>query len=98
MDRDQFILALMETAGIGDRTLAAILRRNAVLRREPDEMRSLSTEAIGREYELNPAVSEALRRTLNSDPDGRAALSRRLAGAGICIVSIVDASYPRRLT
>src|SRR5690349_8438873 len=98
MDAAQFVLTLMDTSGIGDRTLASILRRNAVLRREPAQMLSLPADALAREYDLKDTLADALLRCASKAGEKNALLSKRLSESGVSILSIVDASYPHRLT
>src|SRR5262249_39165586 len=59
---------------------------------------SFSASAIAKEYALKPDSAEALHSSIRSARESNKALSRRLTETGVSIVSIVDASYPRRLT
>lgn len=97
LEHCEFILLLMSTPGIGDRTLKAILRRNAIVRRSPEEFLSLSSKDLIGEYELKSDVAESLRRRSHVDQKEAEAGARWLRRNEIALLTCNDATYPRRL-
>ena len=90
-------LMLLETPGIGAKTLAAVLRRNAVARRTPDQFLGLSAESLAEEYGIRRAVAARLAVEIRRRREESELQARWLARNGISLVTLLDATYPVRL-
>jgi len=97
VDTQRLMLLLMETPGIGPRALGAVLRRNAVARRTPEEFLALPAEVLRVEYGIRRDSAELLRRSRERLLMEAEASARWLARAGVQLVAEMDAAYPDRL-
>ncbi len=91
-------LMLLETPGIGAKTLAAVLRRNAVARRTPDQFLGLSPESLAEEYGIRRASAARLAIEIRRRREESELQARWLARNGISLVTLLDATYPVRLS
>ena len=91
------LLTLLETPGVGGKTLASVLRRNAVARRAPDEFLRMPADAMAEEYGIRPSVAARLAVDFRCRREQAAEQARWLGRSGVSLVTIVDASYPARL-
>jgi predicted Rossmann fold nucleotide-binding protein DprA/Smf involved in DNA uptake len=97
MDTTELILLLSEVPGIGDRTLAGILRKNSVLRRSPEEFLCLSPEMLRDEYDLLKKPAACVAAITPALKEAASATARSLRRAGVTVVTLLDAVYPARL-
>jgi hypothetical protein len=97
MDTAQLVLLLSEAPGIGDKSLGAILRRNAVLRRSPEEFLGLSVAALTEEYGLRPEAAKQIGKITPALRDAAAATAKSVRRSGIQMLTLLDAVYPERL-
>jgi hypothetical protein len=97
MDATQLILLLVDTPGIGEKTIAAILRRNAITRREPNEMVAFSEEDLVREYGIRPSAAKQFKLRAESESERLRDTARLLSRSGISLVTCLDAAYPAHL-
>jgi len=97
MDSDELILMLSATQGIGEKTLASVLHRNAVLRRTPREFLALNVDALVEEYGFRrDAAQQFVQRDSNIE-DVAVSAAREMRRAGIRIITLQDATYPSQL-
>jgi hypothetical protein len=89
---------LLETRGIGAKTLSAILRRNAVARRTPAEFLSLSAQEWTEEYGIRKASAARLMAEVRRKRESAELTARWLAKSGVSLITLLDASYPARLS
>jgi predicted Rossmann fold nucleotide-binding protein DprA/Smf involved in DNA uptake len=97
MDAMEFILLLMEVPGIGDRTLAAILRRNAVARRSPEQFLHLSPAQWVEEYGMRRGAAARLASAARARRVEAEETARKLRRTGVSVLTLLDATYPARL-
>lgn len=97
MDTTELILLLSEVSGIGEKSLAAILRRNAVIRRSPEAFLALPAAQIVEEYGLRAEAAALLIASAQKKIPEVAATARQLRRAGVQVLSLLDATYPSRL-
>lgn len=97
MDIDELVLLLAATSGIGDRALARILRRSAVLRRAPDEFLRTAERDLLEAYGLKPEQAHRVASVTQADLEAAAVQARNLRRMGVHIVTLLDAAYPRAL-
>lgn len=97
MDTTQLVLLLSAVAGIGERTLAHLLRRNAALRRSPGELLALSPAALARDYELRQEVAERVAALTAGRRRHAEEMARQMHRAGVQVITFLDAAYPPRL-
>lgn len=90
-------LALLNTPGIGGRTLTRILTRCDLLSVQPYDFMRLSMETMVEEYGLKRSVAE----NWVVGREGRLEVAKRLAAQmeaqGVRLVTLADASYPSLL-
>jgi hypothetical protein len=98
MNTTQFLLLLMETPGIGDQTITTVLRKNAVLRREPDGMMGMPVDSLVKEYGIRRPAAESLIRRAGDKNERLEAAAKLMSTNGISLITLVDAIYPARLT
>src|SRR5438093_7995022 len=89
---------LLETPGIGWRTLASILRRNSVARRSADEFLRLSPEQMAEEYGIRKAAAARLCTGIRSQRERAEEQAKWLARSGVNLLTILDATYPPQLS
>ena len=89
-----FSLLLAMTPRVGTKSLIAVLSRNEMLSRTPEEFLSLSPEAMIEEYGLKKAAAA----NLTQDPAGllksTAETEARLSALGVLWITGADAHYP----
>jgi len=88
---------LLETPGIGPKSLGAILRKNAILRRTPRDFLGLSVAALRQEYGIRREPAQRLLQEAAQRYEQAAALNRDLARNGVSVVTLIDATYPSTL-
>ena len=88
---------LLETPGIGWKTLAAVLRRNAVTRRTPEEFLQLPPSALAEEYGIRRPAAGVLQGRIRAGAEPAMELTRWLSKNGVGVVTLLDATYPREL-
>src|SRR5689334_21326318 len=98
METTELILLLMDIPGIGGRTIEAVLRKNAVIRRPPDELLALPKSALCADYGLRSQTAAQL-----TDISMQARKQAEADGAwlrqhGVSLISSLDASYPVRFS
>lgn len=97
MDTTQLILLLSSVPGIGEHTLARLLRRNAVLRRSPEELLALNPTSLMRDYELRQEVAERVAGLTASQRRHAEEMARQMHRTGVQVITFLDAAYPPRL-
>ena len=97
MDTEELVLLLAAAPGIGDRTIAHILRRLAVLRSTPDEFLHAPPSDLQAEFGLRADSARRIESLSQSDREAACELARYLRRAGIVFCTVLDASYPRSL-
>jgi len=97
MDAIELILLLSEVPGIGEKTLAAVLRRNAVLRRTPEQMLRLPPDELAAEYVMRREVADEVAALTPATRDAATALGRDLRRRRVAVLTLLDATYPARL-
>lgn len=90
-------LALALTPGIGGKTVTRILTRGDLMGVSPDEFLKLSVEALREEYKLPPKLAQLWAETRSSRISDAETLQKRLDVEGVRIVTLADATYPRRV-
>ena len=87
-------LHLAMTPGIGGRTVARVVARNAVLSRSPEEFLRLASEAWREEYRISKRSAALL---ASGGPDAiraTADLEARLESLGVVLFTAADVHYP----
>lgn len=97
MEATELILLLQSVPGVGERTVEAVLRRNAILRRSPDEFLHLSSERIHTEVKMRRESAETLLRELPDRRERACEEARFLRRNGVTVINILEAAYPTRL-
>jgi hypothetical protein len=97
-DSSTFTLALLETPGIGWKTLGAILRRSAVAGRAPHQFLDLSPDDLAREYGIRRSTAEQLPRHIRIRLSDSEQNARWMARNGVSVITILDATYPAALS
>jgi DNA processing protein len=97
MDTTELILLLSEVPGIGDKTMAGILRKNAVLRRTAREFLALPELRLREEYGIAERPAACISAITPTLKDAAAATVRGLRRSGITLLTLLDAVYPKRL-
>ncbi|MCC6730087.1 MAG: hypothetical protein IT208_12185 [Chthonomonadales bacterium] len=97
MDLVELALTLGEVPGIGPRTLAAVLRRGAVLRLAPDDVLRLPAGDLASALGIHRPAAEALASSGSRLAARAAQDARMLRRAGVRVVTLLDATYPRAL-
>lgn len=97
MDVTELILLLSDVPGVGEKTLAAILHRNAVLRRTPDLFLALGVDQFVEEYGLRREAAQRVSAASAGERNRAAALAREMRRGGVHLLTVLDAAYPRLL-
>jgi len=97
MDTTELVLLLSEVPGIGDKTVESIVRRNAVLRRTPDEFLRLTAAQLAADYGIRHEVGARLVESARTRREEVAATAKHLRRAGVHVLTLLDATYPPRL-
>jgi hypothetical protein len=97
MEAAELILLLLDTPGIGEQSLGAVLRRNAISGRSPEEFLSLPVHALAVEYGIRRSAAELLLDATSSRRSVAEEQARWLRRTGVNLVTLLDASYPQRL-
>jgi DNA processing protein len=90
-------LALALTPGIGGKTVTRILTRGDLMGVCPTEFLSLSEEALREEYKLTPKIARLWVETRATRIEEAEGLQKRLDVEGVRIITLADATYPRRV-
>jgi predicted Rossmann fold nucleotide-binding protein DprA/Smf involved in DNA uptake len=96
MNVTELILLLSEVTGIGDKTIAAVLHRNALLRRTPGQFIALGADRWVEEYGFRRDAAVALDGVARSGLHGATTLAREMHKAGIRLLTVQDAASPNR--
>jgi len=98
IDSLQFIFLLMDTPGIGDHAVRSILSRSAVAGFSPGEVLRLAPERIAENFGIPITVAGDLTANLPARLDSSAESARWARRHNVAALSILDASYPDRLS
>jgi predicted Rossmann fold nucleotide-binding protein DprA/Smf involved in DNA uptake len=97
MDSVELILLVSAVPGIGEKSLGAILHRNAVLRRTPDEFLRRPANELTAEYGVRRDAAELIASLGRERIQEASRLAREIRRAGIAVLTSQDAVYPKRL-
>jgi predicted Rossmann fold nucleotide-binding protein DprA/Smf involved in DNA uptake len=97
MDVTELILLLSDVSGVGEKTLAAVLQRNAVLRRAPEQFLALDADRLVDEYGFRREAAQHVQSLTSASSDKAIAAAREMRRPGIQLLTIMDAAYPKRL-
>ncbi len=97
MNQTAFILILSGVPGVGDATLGAILRGNAIFRRTPEDFLHLSSEKMVQDYKIRKSVADKFTQFTPEIKSKAIASALSIARASVELVTIIDATYPQRL-
>ncbi len=97
MDTTGLVLLLSDIPGVGEKTLAVVLRRNAVLRRSSEEFLRCSVGELVQEYGMRREAANTLAALSAAQCEEGMAIARQLRRAGVSVLTLLDASYPTRL-
>ena len=98
IDRSIFNLALLETPGIGWKTLGAILRRSAVAGRTPQQFLDLPPDEMAREYGIRRSAAQQLAGQIRARLSDSEQNARWMSRNGVSVATILDATYPAALS
>lgn len=97
MDTIELVLLLSEVSGVGEKTLAAVLHRNAVLRRAPETFLALNADRLVEEYGFRREAAQEVVSLSAAAREKAAATAREMRRGTIQLLTSLDAAYPRRL-
>lgn len=97
MSPRSFALLLAMTSGIGGRTVARVVARNALLARSPEEFLALSPQVWQEDYRMSAKAAAALTLRISDARKEIEALERRLNERAVSWVTAADAHYPQAL-
>lgn len=88
-------LHLAMTPGIGGKTVARVVERNALLGRAPEEFLSLGEASLREEYRLSKRSAAALGEGGSDASKRTEELERRLESLGVVLFTAADPHYPK---
>ncbi len=97
MEMTHFILMLCETPGVGPKTIAAILHRNAALRRSPEEFLDLTPDQMHRQYDIRYEIAQDLGSNWTTRYPAATEMAQYLRRNGITLINYLEAMYPQKL-
>ncbi|MCX6358912.1 MAG: hypothetical protein NT029_03820 [Armatimonadetes bacterium] len=97
MDDAELAFSLAAVPGIGEKSIAAILRRVAVGGMSPVALLEMGAPALMGEFGLRHAAADAIVQGLRPAAERAALELRRLRRQGVQLLTVADASYPAAL-
>lgn len=97
MDVTELILLLSGVPGVGDKTLSAVLSRNAVLRRSPVQFLSLDADRLVDEYGFRRDAAKHVCAVGVAERERAGTAAREMRRSGVQLITAQDAAYPTRL-
>jgi predicted Rossmann fold nucleotide-binding protein DprA/Smf involved in DNA uptake len=97
MDTKTFLLLLSDIPGIGPKTIASIMRRNAVMRRSPEQFFCMTPDQLIREFGMRQDAANCLSSTWPERFEKADELAKFLRRNSVTLITISEALYPVKL-